>query len=581
MKHIIKPYKGFKSFASLIVAIVFIMLCLQGCKKYFDPPYVFEEQNVNVKKKRKVLFISIDGATGSDVKEIMPPKMAALLVNSKYCWNAASDYKTTDGTNWKNIMTGVGVGKHGVVDSTLEIPANGTGHEHDTEVYYPSFIERLQESGKIKNSAGVTPWATLANRIFIYTGQPVLVSNDAEVKDSTLNKIRDQRNDLILANFNSVNIAGKKYGFSADIAEYKAAVLTVDGYIGELVDALKKRKTYNDEEWLVVITSTHGGTGKSYGDGSSRDRVVFTIYYNPSFKSLEITSPEGTDGIKFSATSILAKVPAATATDYNLNATGEYTIEFKLRIHSFGTLNGGIFSKTSNPSNGPVGWWFIHNGSNGTWRFAVRGGSTTKTLNSESLAAVPKMTIDKWYTLTARIYNEAGKRFAVLYQDGIKASAPMDITGLNIANSDDMVAGHNTTFGNITNQTITNIKFWNTALPESKILSNVCSPLETPADPYYTKLIGYWPANDGLEDFENKSPLGVGKDFKLFGAYSWTFLPPYICDYVAPPVTGVRKAMNNNDIAPQLYYWFGTTISDKWKVDGKVFLSDYEAEFIK
>ncbi|WP_169304427.1 alkaline phosphatase family protein [Pedobacter frigoris] len=584
MKNKVKSHRPYRSFASVTAAIVLALFCLQGCKKYYDPPFVFEEQAVNNKKKRKVLLISVDGATGEDVKTIMPPQIAELLKNSKYCWNASSDFKSNDGSTWKNIMTGVGVGKHGIIDNTLEIPSADDGDEHATVNYYPSFIERLQESGKMKYSVGITPWKTLADKLFIYGTQAITVANDAAVKDSTLNKINEQKNDLIIADFTSVSDAGKQYGFSADVPEYKNAMLTVDGYIGEIVGALKKRKTYSSEEWLVIITSNHGGTGKSYGNGSARDRNIFMAYYNPKFQPLEITSPSGFDAVKLSAGTILGKVPASKAGIYNLGLTGEYTIEFKLMINSFGTQNAPIFLKTNSAANSNPGWWFVHNGSTGSWRFALRGSQlpavsqSIKTLNS----ADPKMVINKWYTIAAKIYMLSGKRYMMIYQDGVQAAAaPIELTGQDISNDIDLQAGWKSGFGNNANQTIMNIKIWNTAIPDSKLVSNVCSTFETPADPYYNNLIGYWPANDGLGEFENISPLGQKRDFILSGAYSWQLVTPYTCGYVAPVISGLQMQMSNNDIAPQLYYWFGAAIGDTWGLDGKVFLTPYESEFIK
>lgn len=575
-----------KNIKMMLLAVVLTVLCLQSCKKYYDPPFVFEDQNVNVKKKRNVLLIAVDGATGADIKAIAPPKITAMLANSKYSWDAMSDFLIDDGGTWKNIMTGVGLGKHGIVDSTFEVPADDVGHEHDATTAWPTFIERLQASGKMKHSVAITPWETLRNKLFIYADQPITVNNDLQVRDSALVKLKSGNNDLVIVNFNEVNKAGLNYGFAPEVPQYREAVLKTDEYIGALLDAIKSRKNASSEEWLVIVTSNHGGTGKGYGQESNRNRErnVFTLYYNTDFKSQEVISPSVIDGVKFSANAIIARLPGADASKYNLGLTGEFTIEFRLRIHAFGTLNSTIFFKTASPANANPGWWFIHNGSNGTWRFAIRRatGGATKTLTSGELGAAgpPKMDIDKWYTLTAKIYNQTGKRFMIIYQDGIKASNPMDITGEDITTPADLWAGFKSGFGNNTNQTVSNIRFWNAALPDSKILEDACAEGVTPADPYYSNLIGFWPANDGLSHFKNYSPQAVGLDLDLEGAYSWESLPKPTCGAIIPVLPG-QFVMNNTDIAKQIMYWYGAKIEDSWKMDGKIFLSNYESEFIK
>ncbi|MBE9600451.1 alkaline phosphatase family protein [Pedobacter sp. MC2016-24] len=573
----------------VFTAVLLVVFCLLGCKKYFDPPYVFEEQNVSVKRKRSVLLIAIDGATGADIKAIAPPKITAMLANSKYSFDAYSDFLVSDGGTWKNLMTGVGVGKHGIIDSTFEVPLEGDGHEHDAQTAWPTFIERLQASGKMRRAVAITPWASLNNKLLVYADQPLQVANDLAVKDSALVKLKTGNNDLVIVNFNQPNKVGLAAGFSPDVPDYKDAILKTDGYIGELIEALKNRKTYASEDWLVIVTSTHGGTGKSYGAESTRarDRNVFTMYYAADFKPLEINAPVVIDGVKFSAGTILARLPAADAAQYNLGATGEFTIEFKLRVHAFGTLNAPIFFKTSSPANTASGWWFVHDGSNGGWRFALKGSQSspaqsTKTVYSKDLgtAGPPKMTTDQWYTLAAKIYMLAGKRYMIIYQDGVKASNPMEITGQDVSNAIELIAGWKSGYGNNANQSVANIRFWNTALPDSKLLEDACAAGVSPSDPYYANLIGYWPANDGLSYFKNYSPLAIGKNMKLEGNFIWESLVKPACG-TEVPVLPSQFLIRNSDVAAQILYWYGVKIEDSWKLDGKAFLVNYESEFIK
>lgn len=589
MKNIKNSTNRFGTLAAAAIAMVVVLFCLQGCKKYFDPPYVNEEPQDASKKRRKVLLVVIDGATGAEVKAIAPPKLTAMLANSKYSWNALADFVPSDAGTWKNIMTGVGVGKHGIVDDSFDVPPDEDGHEHEAKTSWPTIIERLQASGKIRRTSTVTSWVQLDNKLLIYADQSAIAANDLAAKDTAVVKLKSVSDDLVIVNFNEVNKAGQNFGYSANVPEYKDAILKTDGYIGELLDVVKARKTYGDEDWLIVVTSTHGGTGKSFGDIANRERErnILTLYYNASFKSQEIVPPVAVDGVRFTENTIAARLAGADANMYNLGLTGNYTIEFKLRIHAFGTSNSTIFFKSLSPANSNAGWWFIHNGSNGTWRFVVRRatGGANKTLTSADLGTVapPKMVVNKWYTLAAKIYMEGAKRYMIIYQDGVKASNPMEITGEDVTNAIDVWAGYKngvTNFGNNTNQTISNIRFWNAALPDSKILEDACADVVNASDPYYANLIGYWPCNDGLSHFKNYSPLADGKDLELTGNYIWDFLEKPTCGTPVPILPG-QFALRNTDIASQLYYWYGVTIEDRWKLDGKVFLSSFESEFIK
>ncbi len=562
-------------------------MAFTGCKKYFDPPDVFETQKIVKVKKRKVLLVVIDGVSGADLKAIAPPKITAMLANSKYTWGAYSDYVVSDGANWKNIMTGVSVGKHGVADSTLDVGNSGIGNEHATQTVWPTFIERLQGTGKLKRAVTITTWNTLSNKLFAYADQPILANSDLAVRDSALNKITNGNNELIIANYSEAIKAGIATGFSPSNTAYKNAVLQTDSYIGDMLEAIKNRKTYADEDWLVIVTSTHGGTNNGYGQLEHRDaeRKVFTLYYYQGFKGQEFEASAFMDAVKFSSNSITARLSGNDADMYNLGNTGDYTIEFRLRIHAFGTLNSTIFFKSSSPANSSPGWWFIHNGSDGSWRFVVRrgpSGGANKTLTSKDLGAAGPalMVTNRWYRLTAKIYTENSKRYMVIYQDGVKASNPLEITGENIVNSEDLYAGFKSGYGNLTNQTISDIRIWNTALSDAKILENACSTSVSSADPNYGNLIGYWPGNDGLSSYKNYSPLAVGKDLDLAGAYSWEPLPIPTCgaDTALPDN---QLVFRNSDIFAQIFYWFGVKPDAKWAIDSQEFLSRFEAEFYK
>ncbi|RYF81740.1 MAG: hypothetical protein EOO03_16445, partial [Chitinophagaceae bacterium] len=51
------------------------LLIFASCKKYDNPPPVFEERKADSKIRRKMLLISIDGVGGDVLKQMAPPTM--------------------------------------------------------------------------------------------------------------------------------------------------------------------------------------------------------------------------------------------------------------------------------------------------------------------------------------------------------------------------------------------------------------------------------------------------------------------------------------------------------------------------
>lgn len=566
---------AFKGFFILMLCFAFL-----GCKKYFDPPDVFEEQTVINVKKKKVLLIGIDGLTGVDLKTIAPPKIQSILSNSKYSYDGWADAPVSDAGSWKNIMTGVTVGLHGVVDSTFDVSSADLGQEHDDLAVYPTFIERLQASGKMKYSAAITSWPKLSEQVFIYTDNPIVVANDALVADSTLKKIGESRMDLIIANFNGANKAGLAYGFDANVPQYRTAVLQLDTYIGQLLDGIKARKDYAKEDWLVIITSTHGGEGKTYPPLSKRSRNIFTIYHQPDFVGKELPAQPIVDAVNLPSKNTTAKLAAADASIYNLGTTGNFTIQFKINLKtvSSGSSHAVLLSKTNAAYGSVNGWQFMYEAS--TKYFRVLLGNGTQSVLKFLVGNIPAE-VNQWYTLALKVYTQGTTRYAQLYNNGKAVGTPTDITGFNMGlTTTDLVVGSIASSLGTCSQTVSQIAIYNTALSDQAIQDFVCMDAISTTDANYNNLIGYWPCNEATGSvFKNMAPGATGKDLTITTAnnatFSWASVAAWSC------ANNKLYLTQNSDISQQIYYWFGTNIDTKWVTNGKVWLSDFEADFIK
>ena len=60
-------------------------------------------------------------------------------------------------------------------------------------------------------------------------------------------------------------LTGDGVGFYPYSTAYLGAINECDGIIGRCLDAIAKRPTFKDEDWLIMITSDHGGYAKTHG----------------------------------------------------------------------------------------------------------------------------------------------------------------------------------------------------------------------------------------------------------------------------------------------------------------------------
>ncbi|NGM62154.1 DUF4983 domain-containing protein [Sphingobacterium sp. SGG-5] len=562
----------------ILLFILVTAFSLNACKQYFDPPLVFEpDPGPNLTKDRKVLLISIDGLAGLELYNYVPANINTLLEHSKYTFEGIADANTHDAAAWTTILSGKNSAKHGVhsndFDDEAEVdPDDPHGHEGSGEsTGYITVYQRLLETGRSLKSLSITPWAPLDQNMFNLSDENGVVESDEAAKDKAVDRIKNGEDNLTftVVNFRDLNAAGLAGGFSMENADYKTTLDRIDGYIGDILEAVSQRKRSANEDWVIIVTSNHGGINDSYGGSSLEERKVPIIYYNENFVGQQFSVPPFTTAFR-ARNGVNGTIPAVEAEMYNIGTSGEYTIQLKLMVHQFGSNNPAIISKQSNTGNAVDGWSFIHNTGVG-WRIKVRGTQIT--------AANPKFDIDKWYTLTARIYMDGTTRKVQVFTDGTLINEG-DLGTAQGSSSNDLNVGYAPAWtGGTTIQTVKDLCIYNTALPAQYIQDTYC---QSPIDygNYEDNLIGYWALGDGIGSKLRNSVQGA-PDFTLNGSYSWEFMQNDFCKIATGEEEDENEAfLYSIDILPQIFYWLNIETHDSWDLEGSVFLSKFETEFI-
>ena len=70
---------------------------------------------------------------------------------------------------------------------------------------------------------------------------------------------------MIFLVIDTSDYAGHKYGFEP-VNEYMEAAEVIDKEVQKILDAIESRSTRQDEEWLIAMTTDHGGKAKNHGD---------------------------------------------------------------------------------------------------------------------------------------------------------------------------------------------------------------------------------------------------------------------------------------------------------------------------
>jgi predicted AlkP superfamily pyrophosphatase or phosphodiesterase len=88
--------------------------------------------------------------------------------------------------------------------------------------------------------------------------------------------IATQDVDAAFVYLGDIDVVGHEVGSLAD--EYREAIEWSDGQIGLLLQALERRSTYADENWLILVATDHGRRDDGgHGGSSDLERTVFVI----------------------------------------------------------------------------------------------------------------------------------------------------------------------------------------------------------------------------------------------------------------------------------------------------------------
>lgn len=251
----------------------------------------FESPLAEGKTEKKAIIIGYDGCRADVLTEMLDGKSAidvladeGASINLAYCggmnYPAENTQDTSTAPGWCSILTGVWADEHGI-----------TANDITKSLEYKTLLTSLVEKNIIDSSSFITKWkghfdrnnATYLEEKDYCENNNLNVSfnrckNDEASHEYTLNEIKKSDcADFIFVIYEPTDSTGHNYGFTINNPRYKEAFKTADNYGFETLNAIKQRDTYETEDWLIIITSDHGGIGTNHGGSSIQERMTFIV----------------------------------------------------------------------------------------------------------------------------------------------------------------------------------------------------------------------------------------------------------------------------------------------------------------
>jgi len=444
-----------------------------------------KEEKANAKK---VLIIGIDGCRPDGLTTANTPNLDALMANGTYSLDARNTGITMSGPGWSSMLTGVWQDKHKVVDNSFA---------RSDFAKYPHFFKRIEENNSDNRTVSISQWHPINDQIahgFVDITRNTEDSS-ADVKNKAVAELGVDNLTAMFVHFDDVDHAGHGTGFSIGNPNYIQAIETVDVSIGALMEALRSRENYNNEEWAILVSTDHGGIGTSHGGDSNEERTIFVIVSGDkipkgviSKTTTEVMVPPADNCLEsdtelYFNSETMVEIPDNAA--YNFGASQDFSIE--CRVRGKVPADVGIIAKKNWDSGLLSGYVFSFKP--GTKNFKVNVGDGSNRVDVEA----GKIMDNLWHTLSATFDRDG---LLKVYVDGVLMnSADMSSIG-NINNTFPFTIGADGNGAYKYNGFISEVRVFNGLLDTETIDAWKCKVLDG-THPMVDNLKGHWKLTEG------------------------------------------------------------------------------------
>lgn len=227
-------------------------------------------------RRPMALMVMFDGLRADAIESGEMPNLTALRNGTwQTGYNAAWTVtgQNAPGTppvsapNHVSIATGFSPSKHGVT-------ANGQTASGNYAAY-PTWLKRVVDAKSGTSALFVYSWSEDAD-LGPASGVTFLGNSDAQnATDLATLLASSDAPDATMYFIDAVDHAGHVGRYYPYTTGYRTALAESDGYLGACLSAIASRATFADEDWLILVTSDHGGYGTTHQErGGRHDHTI-------------------------------------------------------------------------------------------------------------------------------------------------------------------------------------------------------------------------------------------------------------------------------------------------------------------
>ena len=231
----------------------------------------------------RVLVIGIDGLRPDALRAAKTPHLDKLIQHG--CFSDTTrilgtryrDNDTVSGPGWSSFLTGVWADKHGVQNNDFKGKNYGQ---------YPHFFALLKQQFPRARTGSFVDWEPIdihivshadVQKVFPAKGAEDYAKQDAVIAEVASKFLSDDDPHATMVYFGAVDETGHQHGFHPSVEQYVRAIGQVDHHVGQLITAVHSRVRYQQENWLILVSTDHGGRGTGHSGGHEVAEILTTF----------------------------------------------------------------------------------------------------------------------------------------------------------------------------------------------------------------------------------------------------------------------------------------------------------------
>lgn len=241
-------------------------------------------------KAKHVVLIGLDGWGAYSVNKAEMPNVKKLMNDGSYTLKKRSVLPSSSAVNWASMYMGAGPELHGYTEwgsQTPELPSRVL----DKDGIFPTVFGLLREAAPKAEIGCIYEWGGIR-----YVVDTLALNYDKHVKEASkepdatvryaVEYIKKSRPALVNIVFDNPDHVGHASGH--DTPDYYAVLTKLDGYVGQIVEAVKEAGMLDDT--IFIITADHGGIKKGHGGKTMEEmETAFIISGKGVKKGYEFT----------------------------------------------------------------------------------------------------------------------------------------------------------------------------------------------------------------------------------------------------------------------------------------------------